>query len=164
MTQSQRSSQMIKMLKTLGYALGVCVGVVCFVYCKNLYNDGLVLREYSEHKVMLVDTSTTSLTSKSDVEVNTIGFFVDEATGNRFRHPIQDKLYREFEKGENKPIPMTLVLNSDDMNGFQLGQFLIMAGGLGVLIGGLVTLFFTQRLFWITTFSTIGKITSTRYQ
>lgn len=155
---------MIKMLKTLGYALGVCVGVVCYVYCQNLYNDGSVLLEYSERKVMLVDTSSTSLTSKSNVEVDTIGFFVDEATGKRFRQPIQDKLYREFEKGENQPIPMTLVLNSDDINGFQLGQFLVMAGGLGVLIGGLVTLFFTQRLFWITTFSTIGKIPLTRHQ
>lgn len=155
---------MIKMLKTLGYALGVCVGVVCYVYCQSLYNDGSVLLEYSERKVMLVDTSATSLTSKSDVEVNTIGFFVDEATGNRFRQPIQDKLYREFEKGENQPIPMTLLLTSDDISGFQLGQFLVMAGGLGVLIGGLATLFFIQRLFWITTFSTLGKITSTRYQ
>lgn len=69
------------------------------------------LGDYRTEKVMryarMIDTGATHSQVKVYHHYNTYGVFVDRETGKRFTDHIGDSLYRQFERGGNKPIEVS---------------------------------------------------------
>ncbi len=82
------------------------------------------LTDTSIRKVTMIDTKATTFTHKRNITFNINGYFVDTETGNKFYHPINDKLYRDFEYNKNIPIVMDLELSIQDINGNKTGSLL----------------------------------------
>ncbi len=82
------------------------------------------LTDTSIRTVTMIDTKATTFTHKRNITFNINGYFVDTETGNKFYHPINDKLYRDFEYNKNIPIVMDLELSIQDINGNKTGSLL----------------------------------------
>lgn len=95
-------------------------------YCLDLSN---IRQAKSVRDVTLYDTSTESYQNKSNVNINTKGYFVDKTTGLKFSTTIQDKLYREFEEGKNKPIELQKELSLDVIESTRTGKLFTILGG-----------------------------------
>lgn len=114
-----------------------CVGVVMISYGVKLYNFGVNYEEKSTRNITLVDTSSTTYKQKQNTFYNTTGFFLDDLTGKRFRLAIQDKVYREFEAGGNKPIPMQKELSQENLDNNVHGAIWKLLGVLMFIVGNL---------------------------
>lgn len=79
--------------KNIFYILFFIIGVILASGGIKLYTFGVDYEEKTIRNITLVDTSSTTYKHKRNTFFNTNGFFVDDLTGQRFRHAIQDKVY-----------------------------------------------------------------------
>lgn len=93
----------------------------------------------SVREVTLYDTSTVSYQNKSNVRINTKGYFVDKTTGLKFSTAIQDKLYREFEEGKNKPIELQKEFSLDVIESVRTGKISAFLGAVLWLIAVIIS-------------------------
>lgn len=106
----------------------------------NYYLDQSNIRQAtSVRDVTLYDTSTVSYQNKSNVNINTKGYFVDKTTGLKFSTSIQDKLYREFEEGKNKPIELQKEFSLDAIESASTGKLLTLLGAVLWLIAVVIS-------------------------
>lgn len=89
--------------------------------------------------VTLYDTSVSTYQAKSNTIVNTNGYFLDKATNLKFTASIQDKLYREFQEGKNKPIDIQREFSLDNIESKSDGLIMKLCATLllVMLVGGL---------------------------
>lgn len=138
------------------------VGVVMISYGVKLYSFGVDYEEKSTRNITLVDTSSTTYKQKQNTFYNTTGFFLDNLTGKRFRFAIQDKLYREFEAGGNKPIPMQKELSQENLDNNVYGAMWKLFGVLMFIVGSLfviwvlLTKYYEYKAKWLN-FLKFGK-------
>jgi len=111
------------------------IGIILTTYGIKLYSFGINYKEKSIRSITLVDTSSTTYKHKRQTFYNTTGYFVDDLTGHRFRYPIQDKIYREFESGGNQPIQMKKNLSQENLDNNVHGTIWTFIGGLLFVIG-----------------------------
>lgn len=123
--------------KNLFPILFLIVGLSMAFWGTKLYLFGVDYEAKTTRDITLVDTSSTTYKHKQNTFYNTTGFFVDDLTGQRFRHAIQDKIYRDFEAGGNKPIPMQKNLSQENLDNNVHGSIWKMLGILIVLVGSL---------------------------
>jgi hypothetical protein len=101
--------------------------------CVALYQQG----QYRDEKVMrsarMIDTNAIHTQHKSNHYYNTNGYFVDHETGLRFSDRIGDGLYRQFERGGNKPIEVTWPYSIDQREQSSWGVMFKLFGIIGLL-------------------------------
>lgn len=78
--------------------------------------------------VVLYDTSMTSYKAKSKDIFNTKGYFIDKKTNSKFVTSIEDKLYREFHRGNETPIELQKAVSIDTIENSQEGALYRLAG------------------------------------
>lgn len=123
--------------KNIFYILFFIIGVILASGGIKLYTFGVDYEEKTIRNITLVDTSSTTYKHKRNTFFNTTGFFVDDLTGQRFRHAIQDKVYREFEASGNKPIPMQKNLSQENLDNNVHGSIWKLLGILIFIVGSL---------------------------
>lgn len=134
--------------KNITHILLVVVGVLFVTYGVKLYSFGVDYEAKTIRNITLVDTSSTTYKQKQNTFFNTTGFFVDDLTGQKFRHAIQDKVYREFEAGGNKPIPMQKNLSQENLDNNVHGSIWKMLGILIFLVGSLFVIWVAVSKFF----------------
>lgn len=120
---------------------GVIISALLSSYL--MFQESFARTAMTVRDVTLYDTSVTSYKAKSNTVVNTKGYFLDKATNLKFTASIQDKLYREFQEGKNKPIDIQRELSLDDIENKSDGPVMklcatlllvMLVGGLGCVI------------------------------
>lgn len=116
---------------------GVIISALMSSYL--MFQESFARTEMTVRDVTLYDTSVTSYKAKSNTVVNTKGYFLDKATNLKFTASIQDKLYREFQEGKNKPIDIQREFSIDDIENKSDGLIMKLCGTLllVLLVGGL---------------------------
>lgn len=111
-------------------------GVVLFTLLASylLFQESFNRTERTLRDVTLYDTSVTSYKVKSNTVVNTNGYFLDKATNLKFKAPIQDKLYRDFQEGKSKPIDIQREFNLDDIESSSDGPLLKFLGSVLIIL------------------------------
>ena len=133
--------------KNIFYILFFIIGVILASGGIKLYTFGVDYEEKTIRNITLVDTSSTTYKHKRNTFFNTTGFFVDDLTGQRFRHAIQDKVYREFEASGNKPIPMQKNLSQENLDNNVHGSIWKLLGILIFIVGSLFVICITVSKF-----------------
>lgn len=133
--------------KNIFYILFFIIGVSLASAGIKLYLFGVDYEEKTTRNITLVDTSSTTYKHKQNTFYNTTGFFVDDLTGQRFRHAIQDKVYREFEAGGNKPIPMQKNLSQENLDNNVHGAIWKLLGILIFIVGSLFVIWVSVSKF-----------------
>lgn len=126
--------------KNFYHILFFVVGVVLIAYAFKLYAFGVDYETNVTHSVMLVDTASTTTKVKQNIHYNTTGYFIENSTGKKFQAPIQDKLYREFEAGGDKPIAMDKNLSQSEINQSGRGFLALIFSVIFVLVGSICVL------------------------
>lgn len=116
---------------------GVIISALLSSYL--MFQESFARTEMTVRDVTLYDTSVTSYKAKSNTVVNTKGYFLDKATNLKFTASIQDKLYREFQEGKNKPIDIQREFSIDDIENKSDGLIMKLCATLllVMLVGGL---------------------------
>lgn len=120
-------------------------GVVLFTLLASylMFQESFKRTERTLRDVTLYDTSVTSYKVKSNTVVNTNGYFLDKATNLKFKAPIQDKLYRDFQEGKSKPIEIQRAFSLDNIENKSDGLLMklcatllliMLVGGLGCVV------------------------------
>ena len=116
-------------------------GVVLFTLLASylMFQESFKRTERTLRDVTLYDTSVTSYKVKSNTVVNTNGYFLDKATNLKFKAPIQDKLYRDFQEGKSKPIEIQRAFSLDNIENKSDGLLMKLCATLLLimLVGGL---------------------------
>ena len=120
----------------LTFILLFVIGVLLICGGANFYSFAKSYTEKSSRNVTLVDTSSTTTKHKQKTYYNTNGFFVEDLTGQKFKVTIQDKLYREFEAGGNKPIKTQKILSQEEIDNGPRGLFSFLLAGMMFIVGG----------------------------
>lgn len=118
-----------------------------------MFSEGIAITSPQPREVTLVDTSvsqTYHVSRKGDRTYNDLnqwivtvkGHFIDKKTGISFVMPIRDKLYYEFKNSVGKPIPLTLNLRADLLDGNKLGMIAWFFGYLLLFFSGVSLLAF----------------------
>jgi len=102
--------------KNIRHILFFVAGIALISCAFKLYSFGVDYETKTIHSVILMDTASTLTKVKQNTFYNTIGYFIEVSTDKKFHSPIQDKLYREFEAGGNKPISMEKTLSKSEIN------------------------------------------------
>lgn len=126
--------------KNFYHILFFVVGVVLIAYAFKLYAFGVDYETNVTHSVMLVDTASTTTKVKQNIHYNTTGYFIENSTGKKFQAPIQDKLYRKFEAGGDKPIAMEKNLSQSEINQSGRGFLAFIFSVIFVLVGSISVL------------------------
>lgn len=111
-------------------------GVVFFALLSSylMFQESFKRTDLKLRDVTLYDTSVTSYKVKSNTVVNTKGYFLDKETNLRFTAPVQDKLYRDFQEGESKPIDIQREFNLDDIENSSDGPLLKFLGSVLIIL------------------------------
>lgn len=113
----------------------VCGVIFCTLASSYLmFQESFKRTEMTLRDVTLYDTSVTTYKAKSNIIVNTKGYFLDKATNLKFNAPIQDKLYRDFQEGKNKPIDIQREFNIDDIENSSDGPLLKFLGSVLIIL------------------------------
>ena len=126
--------------KNFYHILFFVVGVVLIAYAFKLYAFGVYYETNVTRSVMLVDTASTTTKVKQNIHYNTTGYFIENSTGKKFQAPIQDKLYREFEAGGDKPIAMEKNLSQSEINQSGRGFLAFIFSVIFTLVGSICVL------------------------
>lgn len=126
--------------KNFYHILFFVVGVVLLSYAFKLYAFGVDYETEVTRPVMLVDTASTTTKVKQTTHYNTTGYFIEVSTGKKFQAPIQDKLYREFEAGGDKPIAMEKTLSQSEVNQSGRGFLAFIFSVIFILVGSICVL------------------------
>lgn len=128
------------------FSLAIVSGITGYL----LLGEGKIRETPILRDVVLYDTSMTSYKSKSKDVFNTKGYFIDKETNSKFVASIEDKLYREFHRGNESPIELQKAVSIDTIENSQEGALYRLAGTMmPIIIIGFVVSFFiieTERL------------------
>jgi len=125
-----------------------------------MFSEGNAITSPQPREVTLVDTSvsqTYHVSRKGDRTYNDLnqwvvtvkGHFIDKKTGTTFTMLIRDKLFYEFKDGVGKPIPLTLNLRADLLDGNNLGMIAWFLGYFLFFVSGvsLVAFFVYPKMY-----------------
>lgn len=111
-------------------------GVILFTLLSSylLFQESFKRTERTLRDVTLYDTSVTSYKVKNNTLINTNGYFLDKVTNLKFKSPIQDKLYRDFQEGKSKPIDIQREFNLDEIENSSDGPLLKFLGSVLIIL------------------------------
>lgn len=90
-----------KYIPTLGL---VWLLLTCVAHVAKYQRELVVINTPVMREATMIDTNSVVYHHKGNVTIEPRGLFRDKETGLTFYDPINDSLYRQFEKGDNKPI------------------------------------------------------------